>query len=115
MNCPKCNKETTYLDSCIEVVGMCEDCLNIAKGLVKDDEESYYVPWSYRNWVDTNHARSEEDFEEKNMFIPEVTWSDEYGKWKLSLNGADSGGHDIQNFEIYFDSKKDIAKLIGLE
>jgi len=114
MKCPKCNREE-YNTTIIRTKGMCETCFNISKGLVKAEDKLYYVPWSYRNSIDrdgTETATEPKHFEEVNISIPRISWCNIYKKWKLETSGADFGGYDVQNFEIYFDTKEDIFALM---
>lgn len=115
MKCPKCERESGYKPRIIETKGMCEDCLDELKGLIKVEGKPYYVPWSYRNGVEvdgTETATDPEFFEEINMFIPKISWCNIYQKWKLETSGADFGGYDVQYFTIYFDFKEDILALM---
>ena len=117
INCPNCNEEFSrntnpYDTKFVEKNGACKKCFLLSKGLVKAGNAPYYVPWGYRNWVETEEPRSEESFEDINMFIPTISWCDRYNKWKLTTSGADSGGYDVSDFEIYFDTKEEIVALM---
>jgi hypothetical protein len=114
MKCLKCNKDKILHHDVdfIKKRGMCEECFEVSKGLVKDEDNHYFVPWAYRYWTDTEEPREKEYFEDVNMFIPKISWSEEHKKWKLITSGADCGGYDVQDFEIYFDTKEEIFELM---
>jgi hypothetical protein len=121
INCPDCNERfSRSVDpgdvKFIETKGVCRECLKVSKGLIKaGNDVTYYVPWWYRHFLDTELPMKPESVEDVNMFIPTISWCDEHKKWKLTTSGADSGGYDVQDFEIYFDTKEEILELMAKE
>jgi hypothetical protein len=118
VNCPDCNERFSrgcdpYDVRFIETKGACRKCFQLSKGLIKDGTDTpYYVPWWYRNSIDSELPTDSKYFEDANMSIPKISWCDRHKKWKLTTSGADAGGYDVQDFEIYFDTKEEIFELM---
>lgn len=98
----------------IEQVGMCEECFGKSKGLIKVG--NHYVPWIYHHNINVNleektikiSKTNSEYIEDINSSFPKAEWDEEYKKYKVSFDGADFGGYDVEDFEWYFDTKEDI-------
>ncbi len=109
----------SYDTAFIKAKGVCPECLEGSKGLIKVDD--HYVPWVYRNHVDFNMETKEleeipeddpEYFDDVYAKLPKIEWCKKYKKYKVTFESPDIGGYDVATFEWYFDNKEDIIKSI---
>lgn len=110
VKCKVCDKDLSRHSHHHIERGMCGDCTEDSMGLIKVDD--HYVPWKYRNYSDTLKPTEPNYYDDVNAKMPKVEWCDKYKKYKFTFQGADFGGYDYDEFEWYFDTKEEIAKLI---
>lgn len=110
-NCKNCNKDISERVIRRNIkLDMCDSCVEESMGLVKVG--NHYVPWGYRNYSDTLKPSEPDYYDDVNAEIPKVEWCDKYKKYKLTFQGADFGGYDVNELVRYFDTKEEIFKLI---
>jgi len=117
VRCPECDKFysatlDSYMNEYIRARGMCRDCLEDTKGLVKVG--NHYVPWAYRNNAEPqgDTPSPARHYEDANASLPSITMDERYGKWKLTFDSADFGGYDVTTLTWYFDNLADLIAMM---
>ena len=107
--CPECHTKKA-VETLVEV-GYEVDAKN---GLVKLEGDNYWIPIDYIIWSDSFKIREREEDDHINLKFPEVILNPETKLFEVTLIGADSGGYDVQDFTVYFETLEEvIAALIG--